>query len=259
MIFKKLFYKTINWGIGLSLLLFVLQSFYDPPYPPTQDIKPILQTAPIQQETNRSPFAYSHKKQEYFVEPLYKYELWGMIVSDNDEYSFWDKIFPILGARIKDVCVVWGPNVLDTSQLTNINFWNENYTCFYQTYQKEAFQWFTGNKLSNNHLIASDKSVIKSILRSQKGDQIYLKGVLATYGDNTTKRVIRTSSTTRDDTGNGACETIFVDEFTILKKNPTFLAFLFRNNSNIFWFLVILKAGLFFSASKKQRRPSQAR
>ncbi len=51
----------------------------------------------------------------------------------------------------------------------------------------------------------------------RKGDQVHLKGWLVSYGIKDTP-YRRVSSTTRTDRGNGACETIFVTDFEVLKK-----------------------------------------
>ena len=60
------------------------------------------------------------------------------------------------------------------------------------------------------------------------GDQIYLKGYLSQYS-HSNNSFNRGTSITRTDTGNGACETIYIEEYEILKKaNP-----LWRNLYNL--------------------------
>jgi len=57
-------------------------------------------------------------------------------------------------------------------------------------------------------------------MSARKGDQIRFKGWLVSYGIKDTP-YRRVSSTSRRDRGNGACETVFVNEFEILKPaNP---------------------------------------
>jgi hypothetical protein len=46
------------------------------------------------------------------------------------------------------------------------------------------------------------------------GDQIHVRGLLASYASPGGKRG---TSTTRDDQGDGACETIFVRDFAVLE------------------------------------------
>ena len=62
-------------------------------------------------------------------------------------------------------------------------------------------------------------------MSAEKGDQIYLKGYLATYSQ--PGGGLRGTSISRTDTGNGACETIYVEEFEFLKKSNRFWRFLF--------------------------------
>ena len=61
-------------------------------------------------------------------------------------------------------------------------------------------------------------------MQAERGDQIHLKGYLVTYshGGGT-----RGTSLTRDDTGNGACETIYVTDINILRKANRFWRYLF--------------------------------
>jgi hypothetical protein len=49
-------------------------------------------------------------------------------------------------------------------------------------------------------------------MASEPGDHIRLKGVLAKYA-NKDSGFNRGTSITREDTGNGACETIYLNEF----------------------------------------------
>jgi hypothetical protein len=70
------------------------------------------------------------------------------------------------------------------------------------------------NQLSNNHLLSADHATRERIDSIRIGDQIRIKGRLASYG--AVGGPVRGTSTTRDDSGNGACETIFVDEFEII-------------------------------------------
>jgi hypothetical protein len=70
------------------------------------------------------------------------------------------------------------------------------------------------NQLSNNHLISADPFVRDRVAELRIGDQIRVKGSLARYG--AVGGGLRGTSTTRDDTGDGACETILVDDFEIV-------------------------------------------
>ena len=54
-------------------------------------------------------------------------------------------------------------------------------------------------------------------MRAAPGDEVRISGVLANYQNQATG-FDRQTSISRTDTGNGACETIFVTDFSITKK-----------------------------------------
>ena len=54
-------------------------------------------------------------------------------------------------------------------------------------------------------------------MRAGPGDEVRIKGVLANY-QNTATGFDRGTSISRTDTGNGACETIYVTDFEIAKE-----------------------------------------
>ncbi len=57
-------------------------------------------------------------------------------------------------------------------------------------------------------------------MTAEAGDHIPITGQLASY-ENTANGFLRGTSTRRDDTGNGACETLFVEEVEFVNKaNP---------------------------------------
>jgi hypothetical protein len=71
------------------------------------------------------------------------------------------------------------------------------------------------NELSNNHLLADDPLVKEAMMRARPGDHVRIKGMLARYR-NPANGFDRGTSTSRDDTGNGACETIYVTDFEVV-------------------------------------------
>ena len=67
--------------------------------------------------------------------------------------------------------------------------------------------------MSNNHLISPDDVIRRQVAGVKVGDQVHVRGWLASYGTGGNRRG---TSTTREDTGDGACETIFVNDFEIV-------------------------------------------
>jgi hypothetical protein len=69
----------------------------------------------------------------------------------------------------------------------------------------------------NNHLITADQRIRDRIDAVRIGDQIHLKGLLVNYSARRMPHAWRMTSTTRNDSGNGACEVVFVEAIDILQ------------------------------------------
>ena len=66
-----------------------------------------------------------------------------------------------------------------------------------------------GNLISNNHLITNDEKILSLIGEIEEGDFIRIKGYLVNvYGD----KFKLMTSTSRNDTMDGACEVILVED-----------------------------------------------
>lgn len=222
----------------LGLFLSILLPYQ---YPSNDSLIEGLSKDPIQIETHKERFEYKdHEGNEIYIKPLYDYEISGLVVSDN---GWGGNIFPqMLGSRIKDICIVWGNNVEDLEMLKKIKFRNDSYTCY------TWWKWvddveFNGSQFSNNHLLSDNPIIRKKILRAKKGDQITMRGQLVEYGDAKTNRVGRISSLVRTDDGNGACETIYVEDISIVYGTPL-KRFLQNFIVPIFWLSLLLKLGL---------------
>jgi hypothetical protein len=72
---------------------------------------------------------------------------------------------------------------------------------------------------SNNHIIPADDSVKRTVLKIRRGDRVKLKGYLVNVyaEDGKGNTFTWNSSTTRTDTGDGACELIYVTKAEIIK------------------------------------------
>lgn len=169
---------------------------------------------PVQTEVDLPAFDAEVSGVNYHVQPLYDYELSGIVVSyrqhdgDRGVHKRWRDYF-----NVADLCVVWGENAADID-LNQIKFSSGRFTCFYEPRNRAIHQAFNTHKLSNNHLLTDDQALAKLISKVKIGDEVRLQGWLSEYtiaGGGT-----RGTSTTREDTGNGACETIYVNDFEVL-------------------------------------------
>jgi hypothetical protein len=191
-------------------------------WPGNDDFQPELFQEPKQEQGGPpAPFDVTQKGFTYTVYPVFDYELWGMVVSSHYAGSFLDVAHEVWKdyLNIKDICVIWGRN-LETDAFRQIKFWNRDFTCYYSWSTPEAGELFSVSHISNNHLITENPLFRKVIKSVKRGDQIHLQGWLAKYGHKGSSAV-RGTSTTRDDTGGRACETVYVTDFEILKRaNP---------------------------------------
>ena len=109
--------------------------------------------------------------------------------------------------------MIWGDNTRHPD-LNKLDFWNGIFTCNVQAPDQATWSAFDMDQLSNNHLI-SDKDFIRDKVSGIRvGDQIRVRGWLASY---TGPVGTRGTSTTRTDSGDGACETIYVEQFEIIE------------------------------------------
>jgi hypothetical protein len=115
--------------------------------------------------------------------------------------------------NVADLCVVWSDTAFSPT-LRKISFWNGIFTCNFSTRDATAWANFRPSEVSNNHLLSADDALRGRVAQVRIGDQIHLRGLLASYGSGSGKRG---TSTTRDDSGDGACETIFLEQFEVLE------------------------------------------
>ncbi len=209
---------------------------------------------PIQTPTSEVPFSVSAKEQQYIIEPQFAYELYGVIVSYHDADSIldiWhhDKWKDYINLR--DLCVIWDDNVRNGVYL-DMKFSNDSWTCWAYWPNQEIKNRFDMTALSNNHLLVDDVEVKKALMSAEPGDYIHFKGMLASYR-NPANHFSRGTSTTRTDTGNGACETVYLREFEVINKANAGIRSLYQFAN---WLTILAMIGYvvaFFNAPVHQR------
>ncbi|MCG6939695.1 MAG: hypothetical protein LJE69_00385 [Thiohalocapsa sp.] len=173
---------------------------------------------PRQTRTGRQPFQVEENGIVYSIQPVADYALDGVVVSLHDADAFtdiwhhndWQDFL-----NIRDLCVVWGGNVAG-GVIRDMYFHNGNWTCWAEARDSRLWARFNPYQLSNNHVLADDPAVRRAIRRVRVGDQIRFHGVLAKYAHG--GGFSRGTSVTRTDSGNGACETVYIDEIEILRR-----------------------------------------
>jgi len=221
--------KNIAFIVMLvSLSLFLTALFMKDRLPGADEILPSLYQLPKQNPSLALAFDARMGGRSYHITPLFDYELWGLVVSYYDSTGWWDITHKFLWRdfiNIKDICVLYGFNVR-TDAYKEMDFKSGSYTCHTKLKTERAQLQFMDQCLSNNHLLADKRRIQKAVMKAKPGDQIYLKGYLSGYGF-TGSPPTRITSTTRNDTGNGACETIYLTDFKILKTGNTFWRLVF--------------------------------
>lgn len=214
-IFKYLFLLCASIA-GISH--FYKDEWHEPDYYDQRLLEPPLQT-----ETDREPFSIEANGLRYTINPKFDYDLYGVVVSYSDADGFtniwhhkrWQDFI-----NVRDLCVIWGNNV-QSGVYKQMSFSSDSWTCWASWPDRTSGEMFTMKALSNNHIVTDSDKLKAKLMQAELGDQIHFKGVLAEY-INHAASYTRGTSITRNDTGQGACETIFIDDFEIVKKaNPT--------------------------------------
>lgn len=212
--------KTGNIVIVASFACLFVSFWNRNDLPKNIEYVPEILNEPLQTPTRKQSFGASFKDVDYLVEPEFDYDLHGMIVSyrhhdSNSRMHFLANDH----LNMMDVCVIWGNNT-SNQYLSRIDFWNGIFTCVVQTRDQEAWDAFDMYQLSNNHLISDDQAIRDQVKRVKVGDQIRVRGYLASYSSGNGGK--RGTSTTRRDTGDGACETLFVERFEIVRRATSY-------------------------------------
>lgn len=203
-----------------AALGFALWQDHRLPAPAT--LLPQLQQEPLQKPVRQAAFTEEAGGVTYQIQPLYSYEIQGLVVSRHHADSWWDWIHAANAdnLNVADLCMLWGDNA-QSGVYRDISFSSGQWTCDFSTSSQGAYEAFNQAQISNNHLLTIDRQLMTRIRQMRPGDQIRLKGYLAEYR-HTANGVarFRGTSTVRTDTGNGACETLYVTEADILQPAP---------------------------------------
>lgn len=216
---KNRFGKRTPVEIGLNLLLFISVGMLiggwllKDQLPRQAELRKELYNEPIQTPSQAKPFTFSYRGNDYKVTPVANYELWGLVVTHNNITGFTDITHDKNSVDIKDLCVIWGAN-LNSNDYRDVKFSSGDFTCYW-SYRR--YVDFHADKISNNHLLSDSTSIRARIRQAQIGDQIHFRGMLVNYSPVSNPNWVRNTSTTRKDTGNHACEVVFVEDFEILQ------------------------------------------
>jgi hypothetical protein len=203
----------------IASVLLLIAAWWQRDALPAQDgLDPALLAEPGQAPTATPPFKTTVGGIEYTVRPLYSYDLYGLVVSKHDADTWWDWIHKAWNDKLNvtDLCVIWGPNAR-TGNYRELDYWSSQFECNVKTGSSEAWRAFDMAALSNNHLLADDPMIARTLKSARVGDQVHFRGYLAEYSHDQGVHFFRGTSITRTDQGNGACETVYATDAEILR------------------------------------------
>jgi len=237
-----------NYLIPLSFILLLISFWNRNDLSSDMFVVDEIKEEPTQKKIDKSAFTVKVNKVNYEIQPMYDYELYGLVVSyelHDGNYNLHKRWNDHL--NVADYCVVWDKSAY-TKHLPKINFWNGQFTCNFGTRDQQAWDSFDSAQLSNNHLISDEKYIRKKLRKIKVGDQIRVAGWLSSY-KNLNNGGIRGTSITRDDEGNGACETIYVNEVSILR----YYSSIWRKFMYLFLLVFVVSLVMYFKAPYRTR------
>lgn len=165
-----------------------------------------IDAPPIQNKLDGSVRPINHG--EYRITPLASFQVAARVLSVK-HYSFGreSSLSPV------DLALGWGPmskdevlNTLDISQSNRFYFWHtDNFIIPRRKIETNS---------ANMHFIPATTEVEKKLKQINKDDRIRFKGYLVRIDADDGWHWV--SSQTRNDTGDGACEVILVDDIKLL-------------------------------------------
>jgi hypothetical protein len=198
--------------VNLILLILVALNIYScrkkNELPIYSDFADIALQDPKQTPTQHPPFTAKVGNQTHTVKPLYDYHITGMVVSCGFSKNMAEYRNDSL--NIMDAGIIWGNN-LNPSIYKEIGFYTDGVWLHAKTKDPVVWKNFNPEQLSNNHLLCTDPQLKKQIKALKRGTVVDIKGCLVSYSG-------RNSSVSRTDIGDNACETIWVNEFKILRN-----------------------------------------
>lgn len=202
---------------SLMLLAVALWKKYELPQFP--QLQQALMNEPEQVPVKRAAFDTTVNGVTYKIQPLYTYNLHGLVVSKHDSKAWWDYIHREWNDHLNvvDLCVVWGNN-LRRGIYKEAEYSSGQFVCYFRI-EAGLAHVFDSAALSNNHLLTDNPGIARAMRKVRLGDQVRFRGYLAEYSHNHGGRPFkRGTSTVRTDSGDGACETIYVEDFEILRR-----------------------------------------
>lgn len=201
------------WGGAGALILYFVFFAHRAPAPTTRDGTPLDPGRDPDQgaSTLAAPLHWSRQGYAITLTSLASYRLCGTVVHREDYSGDWNALVSPC-----DVAMAWGP--LLQGDLYKRLSWSQSDRWYYWQYGSDFGHdnSFIARHSSNTHLIPADETLAQAARSLNTGDVAELMGDLvrvdAKRGDDTRWWI---SSTSRDDTGDGSCEVLYLKRLRI--------------------------------------------
>lgn len=164
--------------------------------------------APVQQALAEAPPPL--RKGDVAIKPLARFALTARVLGRAD-YR-WDGLAPLVPV---DLALGWG-RMSDSNVLEKVHISQSGRFYFWWVRQFPIPEREIIESSANMHLIAADDSIERAIRRTRVGDIVTFDGYLVEADLPNGARMI--SSLTRNDTGAGSCEVVWVEDFDIAPR-----------------------------------------
>jgi hypothetical protein len=195
--------------LGVALLVIPLWWHFFPPLPGGGVRRPgpfPAEKTPKQTAPRAAPFSRSGWGGEFKFTPLAHYQVYGKVMgADHYHFDWTSTIAP------EDFCIVWGgltePKVLSQLKIRQDFRW-----CFWEYGENFPYDnGYIGRNMANTHIIPGSPAIGRAAGRVRVGDWVEMEGELVHVDGTVSGGTVNwTSSTSREDTGNGACEVMYV-------------------------------------------------
>ena len=192
--------------ITMILLLFVRQLTLE------QVVYPDEIEAPLQSDLKAADeIRHIGKEGEVILLPKAEYTLKGVVKSKKKYSDYPSQI------SVYDLAIAWGE--LNDEENEDFITYSQSGRWYYYRYKSgtPVSEAYIAEHSANVHIIHKNMEILDQIKDVEEGDLIMLKGYLVDVDFNQDQNSsLWKTSTTRNDTGNGACEILYVEELTIL-------------------------------------------
>lgn len=180
----------------------------------SQDPFPLQPTDdPIQSSVTgeaANPIVWEENGMTWTMQPRASYQIAARVLG-NKRYFDWQS-----GVVPRDLALAWG-DMSNSAVDENIHWWQSNRWYRYELSHALSYsQSYINSHTANVHIIPATDNLDKAMRQLEENDLVYLEGYLVDLKvvDGTRVGQIQTSLS-REDTGDGACEILYVEQLMV--------------------------------------------